>query len=80
MYTVTFEIDLLHDGNYFQTAAEKEEVTQNQKTLYLPVGRHGGTPFVTGKHGDQFTREDLEAVYLKKLVEGGQVFGIKLAT
>jgi hypothetical protein len=79
MYTVTFEIDLLHAGNYFQTAAEKEQVTETQKTLYLPVGKHGGTPFVTGKHGDQFTREGLEAVYLKKLVEGGQVFGIKLA-
>jgi len=79
MYTVTFEIDLLHAGNAFQTASEKLEVTNEQKTIYLPVGKHGGTPFVTGKHGDQFTRMGSEAAYLKKLIESGQLFGIKLA-
>lgn len=78
MYTVTFEIDLLHVGNSFQTEEEKLDVTNRQKTIYLPVGKSGGRPFVKGKHGDQFTRENLDAVYLKQLVESGQIFGIKL--
>lgn len=76
MNTFTFKINLRHVGNNFQTEAEKGTFTDT-KTLYLPVGHHGGQPFVTGKHGDTFTRNGEEGAYLKKLAKSGQVFGIE---
>jgi hypothetical protein len=76
MNTFTFRINLRHVGNNFQTEAEKDTFATT-KTIHLPVGHHGGTPFVTGKHGDTFTRNGAEGAYLKELAVSGQVFGIE---
>lgn len=76
MNTFTFRINMRHVGNSFQTETEKDTFTET-KTFFLPVGSHGGTPFVKGVNGDTFTRLGLEGAYLKKLVQTGQVFGIE---
>lgn len=73
-----FRINLLHDGNTYQSPSEVLRIA-NTKTIYLPLYL-GSLPMKPLKHGDTFTVSGQMGRNLKRLVESGRILHEKRNT
>jgi hypothetical protein len=74
-YSLTFKINLLHNGNIPIT---NEEIAAS-RTICVPLGT-GGNPWFVKRHGDEFTLSGREAIYLKNLIQNGLIENVEVVT